>query len=53
MAANTETAPVKAGRTEYRLFCKFSTMQGFHSLAYIGYPPNECSDVVAAMGRCQ
>ena len=51
LAGNAELALVQVARQDARHFVKLAVLTGNRSPAHIGYPPNECADVVACMGR--
>ena len=50
-SATSELDPVQVARAEARQAIKMWLLSGTHTPAHIGFPPNECADVLAMMGR--
>ena len=53
MAASTEAALVRCARLEATYAVREWRLRGHHTPSHIGFPPNECADVIAMMGRLQ
>ena len=53
MSASAQLALVVVARTEASFAKQWWGIRGAHTPSHIGYPPNECADVVAKMGRLQ
>ena len=53
MGATTELDLVTAARTEASYAKQWWDLKGHRTPSHMGYPPNECADVVARMGRLQ
>ena len=49
--AATECKFVNRARREVRVAKASWNIRGYHTPSHIGFPPNECADVLALMGR--